>query len=134
MPFFDQASETLPRELLRAVQFQKLQANLSQIYVHNRFYTKKWNEAGALPNAVRSFADFQKLPFTRKSELVKAQEEEPPFGSNVTFPTSAYTRVHQTSGTTGTPLRVLDTRESREWWGRKTSFCDRQSAKSSAET
>lgn len=118
MPFFDQASETLPRELLHAAQFQKLQANLSQIYGRNRFYTKKWNEAGALPNAVQSFADFQKLPFTRKSELAKAQEEEPPFGSNATFPTSAYTRVHQTSGTTGTPLRVLDTPESWKWWGR----------------
>jgi len=29
---------------------------------------------------------------------------------------AAYTRVHQTSGTTGTPLRVVDTPESWDWW------------------
>jgi phenylacetate-CoA ligase len=71
-----------------------------------------------LPKNIQSFGDFRKLPFTRKSELVQAQETEPPFGTNATFPASAYTRVHQTSGTTGAPLRVLDTSESWEWWGR----------------
>lgn len=118
MPFFDQATETLLREGMRDVQLQKLQANLSQIYGRNRFYTKKWDVAGILPKSIQAFSDFQKLPFTSKSELVKAQEEEPPFGTNATFPASTYTRVHQTSGTTGTPLRVLDTAESWEWWGR----------------
>ena len=118
MPFFDQATETLPRERLREVQLQKLQANLSQIYGRNRFYTKKWNEAGILLKSIQSFSDFQKLPFTCKSELARAQEEEPPFGTNTTFPANAYTRVHQTSGTTGAPLRVVDTAESWEWWGR----------------
>jgi phenylacetate-CoA ligase len=118
MPFFDQATETLPRERLRDVQLQKLQVNLSQIYGRNRFYTKKWHEAGILPKGIQSFSDFQKLPFTCKPELVRAQEEEPPFGTNATFPASSYTRVHQTSGTTGTPLRVVDTAESWEWWGR----------------
>jgi phenylacetate-CoA ligase len=118
MPFFDQATETLPRERLRDVQLQKLQVNLSQIYGRNRFYTKKWHEAGILPKGIQSFSDFQKLPFTCKPELVRAQEEEPPFGTNATLPASSYTRVHQTSGTTGTPLRVVDTAESWEWWGR----------------
>lgn len=118
MPFFDRAAETLPRERLRDVQLQKLQASLSQIYGRNRFYTKKWNEAGIFPKSIQSFSDFQTLPFTCKPELVRAQEEEPPFGTNATFPANAYTRVHQTSGTTGAPLRVLDTAESWECWGR----------------
>jgi phenylacetate-CoA ligase len=48
---------------------------------------------------------------------VTAQEEAPPFGTNATFPMDAYTRVHQTSGTTGTPMRVVDTPESWDWWG-----------------
>ena len=117
MPFYDQAIETAPRERLRALQFQKLQKLLREISGRNRFYTSKWNDAGVIPGDIRSISDFQKLPFTHKSELVRAQEEAPPFGTNATFSVDAYTRVHQTSGTTGTPLSVVDTPESWEWWG-----------------
>src|SRR6266567_5399361 len=117
MPFYDQAMETAPRERLRTLQFRKLQKLLRQISGRNRFYTKKWKEAGIVAPEIQSLSDFQKLPFTHKSELTRAQEEAPPFGTNATFSVDAYTRVHQTSGTTGTPLRVVDTPESWEWWG-----------------
>ena len=39
------------------------------------------------------------------------QLAHPPYGTNLTFPLERYTRFHQTSGTTGTPLRWLDTPE-----------------------
>ena len=57
------------------------------------------------------------LPTTSKAELVADQARNPPFGSNLTFPLERYTHVHQTSGTTGPPLRVLDTAEDWAWWG-----------------
>jgi phenylacetate-CoA ligase len=117
MPFFHQPTEVMPREQLRALQFEKLQNLLRQIWGANRFYTKKWNDAGVTADNIRSLADFRKLPFTYKSELMRAQEEAPPFGTNLTFPEAAYTRLHQTSGTTGVPLRVVDTPESWDWWG-----------------
>src|SRR2546427_10341439 len=117
MPFFDQVNETAPRERLRTLQFDKLQRLLREIPGRNRFYTKKWKDAGIVPGDIHSISDFQKLPFTYKSELVRAQEDAPPFGTNATFSVDAYTRVHQTSGTTGAPLRVVDTPESWEWWG-----------------
>ena len=117
MPFFDQSNETAPRERLRTLQAEKLQKLLNEISGRNRLYTRKWNDAGIVPGDIQSLNDLQKLPFTCKSELVRAQEEEPPFGTNATFSLDAYTRIHQTSGTTGTPLRVLDTPESWDWWG-----------------
>ena len=117
MPFFDQVNETAPRERLRTLQFDKLQRLLREIFGRNRFYTKKWSAAGIVPDNIHSLSDFQNLPFTCKSELVRAQEEAPPFGTNATFSLDAYTRVHQTSGTTGTPIRVVDTPESWDWWG-----------------
>jgi phenylacetate-CoA ligase len=117
MPFFDQVNETAPREHLRKLQFDKLQRLLREICGRNRFYTKKWKDAGVVPDNIHSLSDFQKLPFTCKSELVRSQEEAPPFGTNVTFSLDAYTRIHQTSGTTGAPMRVVDTPESWDWWG-----------------
>jgi phenylacetate-CoA ligase len=118
MPTFDPSVEKLPREQLRTLQLQKLHEVLRLVFGRNRFYTRKWREAGLASRDIRSLADLRKLPFTFKSELMQAQEQAPPLGTNATFPESAYSRVHQTSGTTGTPLRVVDTPESWEWWGR----------------
>jgi len=56
-----------------------------------------------------------RVPFTFKREIADDQLRHPPFGTNLTFPVERYTRFCQTSGTTGTPLRWLDTVESWEW-------------------
>src|SRR5687768_18573130 len=55
------------------------------------------------------------LPPLTKAELVEDQRRHPPFGTNLTFGPDRYTQLHQTSGTTGPPLRVLDTAE--DWRG-----------------
>ena len=56
------------------------------------------------------------LPPLTKHELVADQRAHPPFGTNLTYPLERYTQLHQTSGTTGPPLRVLDTAEDWAWW------------------
>ena len=120
MPFFDQATETLPREKLAGLQLQKLQAMLVELWGKNAFYTNKMKAAGVEPrDTLRgSLADLARLPMTVKSELMEDQAAHPPFGTNLTYPLEAYVRFHQTSGTMGAPLRVLDTDESWDWWGR----------------
>ena len=118
MPFFDQATETLSREELRALQERKLRSMLEQLAGRNRFYSEKLKASDVAFADVQSLDDLTRLPPTTKSELVEAQHAAPPFGTNATFPETVYTRFHQTSGTTGTPLRVLDTPESWDWWGR----------------
>lgn len=117
MGFFNRPVETMPRERLQTLQLEKVQLMLKQIHGRNRFYTTKLAHAGATPFDIQSFEDFYQLPMTTKEELVEAQAADPPFGTNATFPETAYTRYHQTSGTTGDPLRVIDTAESWEWWG-----------------
>lgn len=79
----------------------------------NGFYREKLKDT-RLP--LRSLRELERIPFTTKRELVEDQEEHPPFGRNHTYSVSGYIRYHQTSGTTGKPLKVLDTRESWEWW------------------
>src|SRR5919201_2269907 len=60
----------------------------------------------------------EELPPLTKRELIEDQAEHPPFGTNLTYPLDHYTQVWQTSGTTGRPLRVLDTGEDWSWWRR----------------
>lgn len=107
----------MPREHLPAHQLKKLQQMLIHLYGRNRFYTTKLTAVGAAPSDIQAVTDLYQLPFTTKTELVQAQAEAPPLGTNATFPEATYTRFHQTSGTTGPPLHVLDTAESWEWWG-----------------
>jgi phenylacetate-CoA ligase len=97
------------RAEITRLQSERLQMLLRECLPKNRFYSRKFAEAGIDPSSVVSPDDLRKLPFTTKSELLADQSADPPFGSVHTFDQSAYTRYHQTSGTSGQPLRWLDT-------------------------
>ena len=88
---------------------------MAHVLTANAFYQAKY--AGlSVPTPITALGDLSALPFTAKSEFVSDQETTPPYGTNLTHARSQYTRVHQTSGTTGDPLRWLDTSESWTWW------------------
>ena len=112
-PFIDK----IGRHALEEIQLRKFQLMLDRILTHNSFYQQKYAEVGITSaDEIKSLSDFYKLPFTTKQELVHDQVGNPPYGTNLTFPLEMYTRIHQTSGTTGEPLRCLDTEESWNWW------------------
>jgi len=119
--FFDREIETLPTERLRTLQESKLAALVAGTYGRNRFVTSKFDDVGARPGDVHTLEGLADLPFTTKVELQAAQDEGP-LSTNCTFDEAAYTRIHQTSGTTGPPLRVFDTPQSWNWWGRCWGF------------
>ncbi len=90
------------------------QAELLDLVLENNSFQRRRLEALDLP-ASPSIAD---LPPLTKRELIEDQAEHPPFGTNLTYPLDRYTEMWQTSGTTGRPLRVLDTAEDWSWWRR----------------
>ena len=94
---------------------QRLAQLLSANHDRNRFYTRKFDEAGIRIESLRFPEDLTKLPFTTKGELVADQTANPPWGTALAEPIERYTRYCQTSSTTGLPLRWLDTDESWQW-------------------
>src|SRR5947207_13409564 len=103
------------RPAIASSQLQQLGRLLAALVPANPFYTKKFSRAGVTAR-VASLEEFtEQFPFTTKEEVAADQRAAPPFGTNLTFPLERYTRFHQTSGTTGTPLRWLDTPESWSW-------------------
>src|SRR5262245_21513131 len=113
MPVFPLASTP-------ARQLAELQQLIRRIGEQNRFYQGKFSDAGiaAPPESLSEFS--RRFPFTSKSELARDHQQNPPYGSNLTYPVAHFTRCHQTSGTTGSPLRWLDTPDSwdhmtRDW-------------------
>ena len=116
---FDRAVETLDAARLREHQWRRFRALLDAIYAApgNAFWRAAWARAGVSgPGDLKTWDDFQRLPLSRKSDVVEDQVAHPPFGTNLTYPLERYVRVHQTSGTTGAPLRWLDTQASWDWW------------------
>lgn len=88
------------RELLRIV------------HAGNAFHAGALRDAGVGPDIADVDAFTRLAPLRTKAELSRDHAERPPFGTNLSFPIDRYTRFSQTSGTTGTPLRWLDTPES----------------------
>ena len=120
---FDRALETLEPERLLGHQWRRFRGMAEALLASNQFVGCKWRAAGVRSvEDLRGWDDFRRLPLTEKEELVDDQTSNPPFGTNLTYAVERYVRVHQTSGTSGSPLRWLDTQESWEWWARCWGF------------
>jgi len=97
---------------LQSYQLDRLNVLLGQIR-QRPFYRERL--AGVeLP--LRTLDDFQNVPLLNKSELVPDSAHEP--GRIFDLPRSVYSRLHQTSGTSGFPIAVLDTPDDWNWWMR----------------
>ena len=107
--------DRLDRAALLNVQRERLRALLAEILPRNRFYARKFAEAGLAARDIGALKDLALVPFTTKAELQADQEAHPPYGEVLTYPLDRYNRMHQTSGTSGRPLRWLDTPESWDW-------------------
>lgn len=90
---------------------RSLQALLEGVLSQNAFYQSKYPPSSiGILDSLSGYS--QRIPFLTKAELVADQRQLPPYGTNLSFPLPRYTRLHQTSGTSGEPLRWLDTPES----------------------
>ena len=105
----------MPRQVLVSAQAEQLGVLLRHVYGRSAFYTRKLDAAGIDVTALRFPDDLGRLPLTTKAELIADQAANGPWGTLLTEPIDRYTRYCQTSSTTGSPLRWIDTNESWQW-------------------
>jgi phenylacetate-CoA ligase len=105
-------TQQLERDALAKLQLEKLNGLLAEVRSHNAFYQRKFSNC---PPKLESLDQLAELPLTTKEEL-QPQSDEEPFAANRTYPIERYVRCHQTSGTRGRPLVVLDTADDWQWW------------------
>jgi phenylacetate-CoA ligase len=103
--------ELLNPEALKAVQQRKFALLFRHVNECNAFYQRKLKGMRFDP----SHDPLPAFPFTTRAEIEQDQRASPPYGTILTYPTTSYSRFHQTSGTGGVPVRWLDTAESWEW-------------------
>ncbi len=114
MAYFCREEELLRPDRLRNLQNRKLADLITAVRNSNPFYQRLWGNLEFDP--IHDPLDV--LPFTTRESIQQDQRDHPPYGSNLTFPLSRYHRLHQTSGSSGAPVRWLDTLESWDWWKR----------------
>jgi len=107
--------ENLARPDLTRRQLDRLNFLLTEVLPRSRFYNARLAAAGIAFAPLSSLDQLQSLPFTTKADLAADQARHPPYGSNLTEPITSYRRLHQTSGTSGQPLRWLDTEAGWNW-------------------
>jgi len=104
--------ESLSRADLTCHQVDRLNQLLAEILPANAFYAEKLR---AVRRPVGALAELRDWPYTFKDELVN-QSPGGGYANNLTYPLEQYSRFHQTSGTRGRPMIVLDTASDWRWF------------------
>ena len=73
---YDEEFETLPREVLEALQLKRLKQVVQRVYHTVGFYRRALDEAGVQPDDIKTLDDLKRFPFTTKQDL----RENYPFG------------------------------------------------------
>src|SRR5579883_2498624 len=112
--YFNEEMETMPRDKLKALQLQRLQAIVERAYSQNQFYRNLYDEAGVTPSDIKSLEDIRKLPFLEK----KTVREAYPYGMSLVGPggSGGALQLHATSGTTGKSVPVFATKKDIDYW------------------
>ena len=101
---------------LRALQLAKLQKLVAYEYERVRLFRMRCDEKGVKPRDIATLADIAKLPFMKKTDL----RDEYPTGLTAA-PLSEIVRFHCSSGTTGKPICIPNTKGDLDVWADATA-------------
>lgn len=101
---------SLTSDQVRSIQLEKINALL--LAVRDRPFYR--DEITRLRLPLESLEQIQQLPLLKKTELIGDVGGAP--ARIFDLPRARYTRLHQTSGTKGFPMAVLDTPGDWDWW------------------
>jgi phenylacetate-CoA ligase len=99
-------TEFYSREELEALQLSLLKPMIAHAYHNTPFYRRYYDTHGVHPDSIQNLHDLERLPLVRKEQLRRYHSEFLPRGLDMHT-----CWVGHTSGTTGTPLRVVVRRD-----------------------
>jgi len=103
-------TETLPLEMLQKLQLKRFKRIFKHAYDNSPFYREKYQDVGVSVDDIETLDDIKEVPIITKNDLRNAQSGEKPFpyGEMLAVPIEEVTEYHQTTGSTGTPVRFAD--------------------------
>ncbi|MDD2903132.1 MAG: phenylacetate--CoA ligase [Syntrophales bacterium] len=111
MAIFDSDAELLERRFMAQLQLERLQATLHRVYKNVKFYKRKFDEVGFLPEDCQSLEELARLPFTTRQDLAHSYPYE-----MFAVPLREVVRIHSSTGSPGAPIVMGYTaRDLRHW-------------------
>ena len=101
----------MPVDELRALQLAKLQKLIPYEYERVPLFRRRCDEKGVKPRDLVTLKDLAKFPFMKKTDL----RDEYPYGLTAA-PMSEINRFHCSSGTTGKPICIPQTKGDLDVW------------------
>ena len=102
--FFDEL-EVMPAETRENYQNEKLSQTVDYAYHNSPAAKELFDEAGVSPNQIRTIKDLERLPITRKTDLIELQRAKPPYGGFLAIPTENVDRVFISPGPIYEPIQ-----------------------------
>jgi len=103
--FFDEL-EVMSAEARQRYQSQKLRQAVDHAYRHAPAAREILDRAGVNPGDIRTLSDLEKLPVTRKTDLIELQKADPPYGGFLAIPPEDVERVFISPGPIYEPLHT----------------------------
>lgn len=98
---FSKELESMSREDMKKLQFEKTRDILKRAYQKSDFYRDHFDKSKVKPEDFKTPEDIARFPFIEKQDLIKDQSENPPFGKMICTSFEEIRRVNLTSGTSG---------------------------------
>lgn len=102
--FFDEL-ETMPVPQRERYLSQKLAEAVSYAYQNAPAAKEILDSAGVKPTQIRRIKDLEKLPITRKNDLIERQKKNPPYGGFLAIPPEDVERVFISPGPIYEPIQ-----------------------------
>jgi len=96
--FFKKNLETLPQKKRLEYLNQKLRGIIQYAYKNSIAFKNKMDSVGLKPKDIQTIKDLEKLPITKKAELVELQKKNPPFGGFEGVPVNELRRIFISPG------------------------------------
>ena len=96
--YFDRKKEKMSKGEREAYLKKRLSEILRFGYRHSKAIRSRFDAVGLMPKEVRDLKDLERLPITKKADLVTAQKETPPLGGFEVVPKEGLRRIYISPG------------------------------------
>jgi phenylacetate-CoA ligase len=96
--YFNREKETMSKRKRETYLKKRLSEILRYGYRHSKSIRSRFDALGLKPEEIRDLKDLERLPITKKADLVSAQKGNPPFGGFDIIPKKGLRRIYMSPG------------------------------------
>ena len=96
--FFKKNLEIMPPKKRLDYLNQKLRGIVQYAYRHSTAFKNKMDSVGLKPKEIQTIKDLEKIPLTKKADLMELQKRNPPFGGFEAVPIERLRRIYVSPG------------------------------------